>query len=108
MERTDHEQWKPRDVSRLLALVETERRYYQEMIAALPVPVAVLASDRTIVSANRAFRRTVGLRNEDLRSKTIEQVVPSDELVEKIRTTHVQTVAEPLHINFGERSFRVA
>ena len=38
MERTDFEQWKAKEVARLLALVETERRYYQEMVAVLPVP----------------------------------------------------------------------
>ncbi len=56
MQRTGFEQWKAREVARLLSLVETERRYYQELVAGLPVSLVVLASDRTIVSSNRAFR----------------------------------------------------
>ncbi len=51
MERTGFEQWKPREVARLLALVETERRYYQEMMAVLPAGLVVLGNDRTILSA---------------------------------------------------------
>ena len=89
MERTDFEQWKAKEVARLLALVETERRYYQEMVASLPVAVVVLSGDRSIVSANRAFRQTFGVRSEDLRRKNIEQILPSEELVEKIRDAHL-------------------
>lgn len=88
MERTGFEQWKPREVARLLALVETERRYYQEMVAALPVALAVLGPDRTIASTNRAFRHLVNLGGDELRGKSIEQILPSDELIERIRLAH--------------------
>ncbi|HEY4364327.1 MAG TPA: response regulator [Bryobacteraceae bacterium] len=108
MERTGFEQWKPREVARLLALVETERRYYQEMVAALPVALVVLASDRTIVSANRAFRHIVELRYEELRQKSIDQILPSPELTEKIRAAHVHNDTAPFFLNMGERRFRVA
>lgn len=95
MERMDLEQWSARDVARLLALVENERRYYQDLVAELPVALAVLAGDRSVVSSNRAFRQLLGLRMEDLRGKTIEQVVPSDVLIEKIRDLAVNGVAQP-------------
>ena len=88
MERTELEQWKAKEVARLLALVETERRYYQEMVATLPVAVVVLSADRTVSSANRAFRHTFGLKLSDLRGKTIDQILPSERLVEKIRDVH--------------------
>lgn len=88
MERTELEQWKAKEVARLLALVENERRYYQEMVAALPVALVVLSADRTVSSANRAFRQTFGLKLNDLRGKTIEQILPSERLVEKIRDAH--------------------
>src|SRR5580704_7527996 len=94
MERTDLEQWKAKEVARLLALVETERRYYQEMVAVLPVPLVVLAVDRGILSANRAFRQTFNLRSKDLRGKTIDQILPSDRLVEKIREVHATGVSQ--------------
>src|ERR1700685_3477011 len=95
MERTDFEQWKAKEVARLLALVETERRYYQEMMASLPVALVVLSSERSIVSINRAFRQTFGMRTEDLRRKSIEQIIPSDVLVERIREVHVNVAAPP-------------
>jgi nitrogen-specific signal transduction histidine kinase len=94
MERTDLEQWKAKEVARLLALVETERRYYQEMVAMLPVALVVLSADRHITSANRAFRQKFGLKTSDLRGKTIEQILPSDRLIEKIRDVHITGVPE--------------
>src|SRR5580658_8387666 len=113
MERTGFEQWKPREVARLLALVETERRYYQEMMSALPAALVVLAHDRTILTANVAFRRLVGLSGEELRKRSIEQILPSDELIEHIRSAHVDggpapfSVA-PFSINIGARLFRMS
>ncbi len=108
MERTDFEQWKAKEVARLLALVETERRYYQEMVASLPVALVVLSADRSIVSANRAFRQTFGVRTEDLRRKSIEQILPSAELVEKIREVHVRGTAQPAtFVDVHDRRMRV-
>jgi PAS domain S-box-containing protein len=109
MERTDFEQWKSREVARLLALVETERRYYQEMVAALPVALVVLSADRAIVSANRAFRLTFSVRSEDLRRKTIEQIIPSDQLIERIRDTHLTGASQPdLYLNMDGRPLRIS
>jgi PAS domain S-box-containing protein len=109
MERTDFEQWKSREVARLLALVETERRYYQEMVAALPVALVVLSADRAIVSANRAFRQTFGVRSEDLRRRTIEQIIPSAQLIERIRDTHISSGAQPdLYLDIDGRPLRIS
>jgi PAS domain S-box-containing protein len=94
MERTDLEQWKAKEVARLLALVETERRYYQEMVAMLPVALVVLSADRHVSSANRAFRKTFALTSKDLRGKTIDQILPSDRLIEKIRDVHTSGIAQ--------------
>ena len=57
MERAELEPWKGREVARLLALVESERRYYQEIVASIPVGLLVLSHDFLIVSSNRAIRR---------------------------------------------------
>src|SRR5882672_6263496 len=109
MDRTDFEQWKAREVARLLALVETERRYYQEMVGVLPVALVVLSAERTIVSSNRAFRQTFGLKQEDLRARTIDQILSSPQLVEKIRDAHVHGPTRSTGIvHIDERPFRVA
>jgi two-component system, cell cycle sensor histidine kinase and response regulator CckA len=108
MDRTDFEQWKAREVARLLALVETERRYYQEMVASLPVALVVLADDRAIVSANRAFRQMFGLRSEDLRRKTIDQILISPQLIERIREVHSSHTADrSVMVDFADRALRV-
>jgi len=108
MERAGFEQWKPREVARLLALVETERRYYQEMVATLPVALAVLDANRVIVSSNRAFRKLANLSGEDLREKRIEQILPSDELIERIRSAHVSHDTAPFVLTINARRFRLA
>ena len=94
MDRTDFEPWKGKEVARLLALVENQRRYYQDMVSSLPVGLVVLAANRSVVSANLAFRQTFSLRVEDLRGKTIEQILPSDRLIEKIRDVMVNGISQ--------------
>ena len=76
MERADLEQWKSREVARLLALVEAERRYYQEIAASIPVGLLVLSSDLAIVSANRAIRSIFGLTGSPLRTR-LDTLLPS-------------------------------
>ena len=63
MERTDLDQWRAREVARLLALVETQRRYYQEIVASIPVGLLVLSSDLSILLANGAARKIFGLHS---------------------------------------------
>ena len=84
----------------------------------LPVALVVLSAERTIVSANRAFRRLVNSRNlvnlrglvsnEELRQKTIEAVLPSDELIERIRSAHVHGDTEPFFLRTAESIYRIA
>ena len=90
MERADLEQWKAREVARLLALVETERRYYQEITATLPVGLVVVSSDLSIVSANRAVRRIFGLRSGSVRGR-LDALVPASVIdhVQQVLTTGV-------------------
>jgi PAS domain S-box-containing protein len=109
MERNDLEQWKAKEVARLLALVETERRYYQEMVAMLPAALVVLSADRQISSANRAFRQTFGLRSSDLRGKIIDQILPSERLIDKIRDAHITGVSQTgIPLEHDGRQFTIA
>ena len=65
MDRSDQRQWGAKEVARLLTLVESERRYYQEILAILPTPVAVIDADLRLISTNRAFRNYFSLTGED-------------------------------------------
>jgi len=60
MERPDIGPWSAKDVARLLALLEAQLGYYREIAAALPVPVAVVSKDRSLLWTNRAFRKRFG------------------------------------------------
>ena len=80
MERTDLERWKPREVARLLALVETERRYYQEIVAHLPVGLVIVSSELWLQSANRFFRQIFSLKAEEVSRRRLNEVLRVDDL----------------------------
>ena len=94
MERADLEQWKAREVARLLALVETERRYYQEIVASIPVGLLVLSSDLAIISANRAIRKIFALRSGDSLRGRLDSLLPGwvlDRVTEVLKTGVAET-----------------
>src|SRR5215472_5428469 len=93
MERAELKYWKAREVARLLRLVETERRYYQEIAASIPVGLLVVSPDLTIVSANRAIRKIFGLAKSPLRSPlhTLFPAAVVDSVVEILRGGERQT-----------------
>lgn len=89
MERTDLDQWKAREVARLLALVETQRRYYQEIVASIPVGLMVLSSDLSILLANGAARKIFGLQAGDSSHRRMDAILPPallDHIEEVLRT----------------------
>jgi two-component system cell cycle sensor histidine kinase/response regulator CckA len=74
IERADFRQWAAKDVARLLALLEAELGYYREIAAALPIPLAVVSKDRSVVWTNRAFRRRFGTRGEDVPARGFTEI----------------------------------
>ncbi|HPT29252.1 MAG TPA: PAS domain-containing protein, partial [Bryobacteraceae bacterium] len=80
MQRSDSSQWRTSEVARLLALVESERRYYQDLFAALPVAVAVVAEDQSLLTVNREFRVRFGLTGEDLSRVRVADLLPDPQL----------------------------
>jgi len=94
MERTDLEQWKSRDVARLLTLIETQRRYYQDLLASAPVGLLVFSSDLAIVLANAAARKALGLRSGDPLQRRLDTLLPAwllDRVEEVLKTGLPQT-----------------
>jgi two-component system cell cycle sensor histidine kinase/response regulator CckA len=65
IERADIGNWSAKDVARLLALLEAQLGYYREIAAVLPIPVAVIAKDRTLLWTNASFRKRFGTRVPD-------------------------------------------
>src|SRR5436190_11144449 len=95
MERADFEQWKPKEVARLLALVETERRYYQEIVANVPVSLLIVGPDLQALSSNRHFRLTIGKKNEDVLRHDLAELLPIDGVVEIAQRTVDTGLAVP-------------
>jgi PAS domain S-box-containing protein len=93
MERTDLDQWRAREVARLLALVETQRRYYQEIVASIPVGLLVLSLDLRILLANGAARKIFGLHAGESPHR-MDNVLPAsllDRIEEVLKTGAPQT-----------------
>lgn len=84
MERIDLDNWKAREVARLLTLVENDRRYYQEILASLPVPVAVVSRELHMAMVNRAFRWTFQLKHEDIGDKRLSDIVTAPVVRERV------------------------
>ena len=74
MERADFGQWSAKDVSRLLALLEAELGYYREIAAALPIPLAIVSKNRSVVWTNRAFHSRFGSRTADLPARGFTEI----------------------------------
>lgn len=109
MDRAGHDHWRARDVARLLALLENERRYYQEILASIPVGAAVVSRDGRVTTANRAFRRALELRAEDLRRVELRHILPSPELdaaIEGALTAGASHPGVPVHA--AGRALRIA
>lgn len=85
MQRSEYESWKPLDVARLLTLVESERRYFQELVARLPVAVAVVGASGELRAANRAFRDTFGLAAEDVARTSVGRLFAEAPVLDWIR-----------------------
>lgn len=105
MERADLEHWKAREVARLLALVETERRYYQEIAASIPVGLLVLSPSLAILSANRAVRKIFGLAGSPLNAR-LDTLLPAwvlDRAAEVLKTGTPQTNILVSDSNSGRR-----
>ncbi len=108
MERTDLDQWRGREVARLLALVETQRRYYQDIVASIPVGLLVLSSDLSILLANGAARKIFGLHTGESPRRMDAILPPSllDRIEEVLRTSAPQT-GVMIENGRGKRRLRV-
>src|ERR1051326_4396247 len=108
MERAELEQWKGREVARLLALVESERRYYQEIVASIPVGLLVLSSDLSIVSSNRGARRSLGLRTTESLRGRLDAWMPGWVLERMQGVFKGCERVDNLMVEHGERTLRVS
>ena len=111
MERTDLEQWKSREVARLLTLIETQRRYYQDIVASIPVGLLVLSSDLAVILANAAARKALGLRTGDSLQRRLDTLLPAwllDRVEEVLKTGVPQTGILLEFERAGNRRLRIS
>jgi two-component system, cell cycle sensor histidine kinase and response regulator CckA len=109
MERTDLDHWRSREVARLLALVETQRRYYQEIVASIPVGLMVLSSDLGILLANAAARKIFGLHTSDSQRRRMDTILPASLLdrIEDVLQTGVAATGVMIEATRDQRRLRI-
>jgi len=84
MIRADRQIWKNREVSRLLALVETERHYYQQIVAGLPSALLVISPELRVISANERSFEILGLPGEDVLGRRLADLLPVAGLASRV------------------------
>jgi two-component system, cell cycle sensor histidine kinase and response regulator CckA len=105
--RLDLENWKGREVVRLLELASTERRYLQEIIASIPVAVAVVSACGEILTFNRKFSELFQLKSPETKHK-IQEFLPSPDLPRSVRNTIEQAAPSTLVIESTQGAIEVA
>jgi len=108
MQRLDTGHWRTSEVARLLALVENERRYYQDLYASLPVAVAVVAEDQSLLAVNREFRTRFGLNGEDLTHVRVADLLPDPHLEQTLAQLFMgEKRQSAIDIRLGPKRLRV-
>lgn len=105
MERADLEQWGGKDVARLLNVVERQRRYFQELIAALPLGVLVISAELDILLANNSVRRIFNLPKQGSLKLNLATVLPGWALgrVQQVLKTGVAETGIAIEAGAGRR-----
>jgi len=74
MERFENQRWTSREVARLIGMFESERRFYEDIVTTLPVPLATVGPDGSILSANRIFLDLFKIGRDDLEKQSLNLV----------------------------------
>jgi CheY-like chemotaxis protein len=74
MERFETHRWSSHEVARLISVFESERRFYDEIVSLLPVPLATVGADGTLLSANQAFLAEFDIKREELERKSLSAI----------------------------------
>jgi len=109
MHRAGLEHWSRAEVARLLSLIEGDRDYYRAIVDSLPVPLAILSPERTVMSANSAFRDILGFASDDLGRKTIDEILPAAPMLERLRDLQVHGISQPgFLVEHRQRTLRIS
>ena len=93
MEKFETQRWMSHEVARLIAIFESERRFYDEMVTLLPVPLATVGPDGAILSANRAFLREFSVKRDDLERKSLSVIFGNDDWISALLPRETGTLA---------------
>jgi CheY-like chemotaxis protein len=74
MERFETHRWSSHEVARLISVFESERRFYDEIVTLLPVPLATVGADGALLSANQAFLSEFDIKREELERKSLTAI----------------------------------
>lgn len=76
MDRSESYHWRSREVARLLSLLESERRYYEDIVTLLPAPIALMEANGQFISGNRAFLKYFQVGAAELAALKVARLLP--------------------------------
>jgi two-component system, cell cycle sensor histidine kinase and response regulator CckA len=74
MKHARHELWSSAEVSRLVALLSSERDYLESILNVIPIPVAVLTDELAIEAGNDAFWEAAGMKRHSGLRRSIGEI----------------------------------
>lgn len=74
MKHARHELWSSAEVSRLVALLSSERDYLESILNVIPIPVAVLTDELAIEAGNDAFWEAAGMKRHSGLRRSIAEI----------------------------------
>lgn len=74
MDRFENQRWTAPEVARLISIFESERRFYEEALTTLPLPLATVNGDGAVLSCNQAFQRGFQVRRDELERKSLSAI----------------------------------
>ncbi|MEM4408060.1 MAG: PAS domain S-box protein [Candidatus Caldarchaeum sp.] len=91
------------EIGRLLAAIDSERRYSETIIESLPLGLLALSEDLNAISANGHFLKMFRLKKEEISGKPVFDFLPFKELAQEVKM--VMSTGQPKRdVIFNARS----
>ncbi|MCB0103689.1 MAG: PAS domain S-box protein, partial [Anaerolineales bacterium] len=77
--------------------IHRQRQYFETLIQASPIATVVLGNDEKITACNPMFRNLFGYSREEIKGKTVDELISTDETKAEANRYTRQVMKEPVH-----------
>lgn len=92
--------WVLHDITERLAAdkeIHRQRQYFETLIQASPIATVVLGNDEKITACNPTFRNLFGYSREEIKGKTVDELISTEETKAEANRYTRQVMNEPVH-----------